>query len=35
MYEILYFLFCVLLDENWVNIYIVLGCGVWKGNFGI
>lgn len=34
MHEILYFPLCVLSDENWVNIYTVLGRGVWKGNFG-
>lgn len=26
--------FVFLSDENWVNIYTVLGRGVWKGNFG-
>lgn len=34
MHEILYFPLCVLSDENWVNIYTVLGRSVWKGNFG-
>lgn len=34
MHEILYFPLCVLSDENWVNIYTVLGRSVRKGNFG-
>lgn len=34
MHDILYFPLCVLSDENWVNIYTVLGRSVWKGNFG-
>lgn len=34
MHDILHFPLCVLSDENWVNIYTVLGRSVWKGNFG-